>query len=255
MHFEIHPFEIKHRHLPNKTAFLLKKEGRFSEVSPLPGRSRETAADALEQLSLIQKKGANFPLYPSVAFGLYGLTCPIVSSIPCALFLCGTPDEVIKISQTPHGCTTAKLKVGSWSIEDALRVIPSLHFKLRLDFNHMWEEKAVHKLCHHLDPDQIEFLEDPGCKVPGFRVATDGREVWKPMVQGLPPLKHPVILSSSLETTIGLHQIAALLQTHDIPSHTLGIGTVLNLQHDIVQNGAFLRGGRLHFPTPHLKIG
>ncbi len=266
MQFNIRPFELKYRHLPAKKGFILEKDGRFSEVSPLPGRSTETIADVLEQLKAVQKgwpkrcpKGWRGRLYPSVEFGLHsllglsGLSCPPIASVPCALFLCGTPDEVYHASQQSHGCTIAKLKVGHWSVHEALDVIRSLPFKLRLDFNHRWDEKQVHELCSHLSPHQIEFLEDPGCIVPGFQQASDeepshGFPIWKPMVRGLPPPKQPLILSSSLESSIGLHQIAALMQTHQIPDHVLGIGTGLNLEQDLVQNPAVLREGRLHFP-------
>lgn len=249
MPFDIRPFELTFRHLGTKKGFLLEKEGRFSEVSPLPGRSLETLDDALEQLKAVQK-GWRGPLYPSVQFGLYGLSCPQVTSIPCALFLYGTPQEVLQTES--HGCTVAKLKVGHWSVPQALDVIASLPLKLRLDFNHRWPPNQVLELCSKISPDQIEFLEDAGCTVPGFTEAHDEHlkpTIWKPMVRGLPPPHQHLILSSSLESSIGLHQIAALIETHQIPDHVLGIGTHLNLEHDLVQNSATLQAGRLHFPS------
>ncbi len=251
MQFEIRPFELKHKRLPTKKGVLLEQEGRISEVSPLPGRSCETLDEAIEQLHAVQK-GWKGPLYPSVEFGLYGLMVPPVESIPCALFLYGTPDEVLKTN--PHGCTSAKLKVGHWSVRQALSVIQALPFRLRLDFNLQWKPKDVEKLCSQLSPTQIEFLEDAGTVIPGFNAAYDERlslkslNVWKPMVRGLPSPKEQLILSSSLESSIGLHQIASLIQTHQIPSHVLGLGTILHLENDLVQNSAFLKDGRLHFP-------
>lgn len=253
MLLNIHPFELRHRHLPTKKGLLLEKDGRFSEVSPLPGRSIETLDEAIEQLMAVQK-GWRGPLYPSVQFGLYGLTSPPVESIPCALFLHGTPDEVIKAANMPHGAATAKLKVGHWTVEQAFAVIRSIPLKLRLDFNLLWNEKDVHRLCSKLSPDQVEFLEDPGCIVPGFMEAYDEKlssislNIWKPMVRGLPPPKSRVILGSSLESSIGLHQIASLMQSHQIPEHVLGIGTGINLEQDIVKNSAIFKNGRLHFP-------
>lgn len=252
MQFEIRPFELKHRRLPTKRGVLLCKEGRLSEVSPLPGRNTETLEEAVEQLHAVQK-GWKGPLYPSVEFGLYGLIAPPVESIPCALFLYGTPDEVLKTD--PHGCTTAKLKVGHWSVRQALTVIQALPFKLRLDFNLQWKPSDVQKLCSELSPTQIEFLEDAGTTVPGFTPAYDERislkslNIWKPMVRGLPTSSQQLILSSSLESSIGLHQIATLLHTHKIPSHTLGLGTILHLENDLVKNSAVLKDGKLHFPS------
>jgi O-succinylbenzoate synthase len=253
-------FELRHKHLPTKRGILLEKEGRFSEVSPLPGRSHETLEEAIEQLEAVQS-GWKGTLFPSVEFGLYGLTCPQITSIPCALFLCGTPAEVMKTFEKPHGCTVAKLKVGSWSVEETLDVIQALPIRLRLDFNRpnpLWNDNKILELCSKLSPSQIEFLEDCGCTVPGFTQASDAHQdassitVWKPMVRGvrgIPATPCNVILSSSLESSIGLHQIAALMQTHPIPDHGLGIGTVLNLEQDLVQNSATLKEGRLHFPS------
>ncbi len=253
MLLNLRSFELRHRHLPTKKGVLLEKDGRFSEVSPLPGRSIETFDEALEQLKAVQK-GWTGPLYPSVQFGLYGLTSPPVESVPCALFLHGTPGEVIKAANTFHGATTAKLKVGHWTVEQAVAVIRSIPLKLRLDFNLLWNEKDVHKLCSKLSPDQIEFLEDPGCIVPGFMEAYDEKpspislNIWKPMVRGLPSPKSRVILGSSLESSIGLHQIASLMQSHQIPAHVLGIGTGINFEQDLVKNSAVFKNGRLYFP-------
>ncbi|MBP7073915.1 MAG: hypothetical protein KBA81_00835 [Rhabdochlamydiaceae bacterium] len=251
MQFEIEPFEIKLKGFPAKKGVLLEKEGRYSEVSPLPGRSIETYQDALEQLHAV-KKGWRGPLFPSVEFGIYGLIAPLAASVPCALFLYGTPDEVLKTAETAHGCTVAKLKVGHWTMDEALAVIRALPFKLRLDFNHLWESAKVHQLCAKLSPDQIEFLEDAGSSVPGFIEAVDEREsptIWKPMVRGLPSPREHLILSSSFESSIGLHQIASLIQSHQIPPHVLGIGTITHLEQDLVQNPAVLKDGKLHFPT------
>ncbi len=251
MQFEISPFEIKLKGFPAKKGFLLEKEGRFSEVSPLPGRSIETYEEALEQLQAV-KKGWRGPLFPSVEFGLYGLIAPQVSSIPCALFLFGTPDEVLKTAETAHGCTVAKLKVGHWTVGETLAVIQELPFKLRLDFNHQWTPAHVHQLCAKLSPDQIEFLEDAGSSVPGVIGVQDKGDlptIWKPMVRGLPLPKQPLILSSSFESSVGLQQIASLIQSHQIPPHILGIGTISHLEQDLVQNPAILKDGKLHFPN------
>ncbi len=253
MFFKIHPFEIKHRHFPNKKGFILEKEGRLSEVAPLPGRSTETFEEALEQLQAVQK-GWRGSLYPSVEFGLYGLSAPSVSSIPCALFLYGTTEEVLQTAAESYGCTVAKLKVGHWHWTQALEVIKALPFQLRIDFNHCWTRADVEKLCSHLSPAQIDFLEDAGCQVLGFTQASDetpsvpSLRVWKPSVQGLPPPQKKVILSSSLESSIGLQHIAALTQSHQIYPHVLGLGTILHLEKDLVQNSAFIKEGKLHFP-------
>jgi O-succinylbenzoate synthase len=255
MAFKIHPFELKHRHFPHKKGVLLEgTNGNWSEVSPLPGRSSETLNEAIDQLTAILSQGYCGPYFPSVAFGLYGLTAPFIPHVPCALLLAGTPSDVLKMIEEPHGCTYVKLKVGTWSVAQALRVIPFLsdRFFLRIDFNHAWEPSAVHKLCAHLNPKKIEFLEDPGCDIAPFHTRHDtypsSATIWKPMVRGLPPVKAPVILSSAFETSIGLQHIASLLSHCDIPEHVLGLGTGMYRENDVVSNPAFLKDGKLHFP-------
>ena len=253
MDFKIHPFEQTYRHFPLKRGVLLEgANGAWSEISPLPGRSIETLSMAIDQLEAIQQGFAG-PYLPSVAFGLYGLTAPYTASVPCALFLAGPPDAVLKTAEEPHGCTHAKVKVGSWSLEEAIDVLRILtaRFTVRIDFNLAWKQDAVHRLCAHLPLDKVEFLEDPGCPVHPFPVFSDAEglspTVWKPMVRGLPTKRAPLILSSSFETSIGLHHIASLIQSHLIPLHALGIGT-LHQERDVVQNGAYLENGRIHFP-------
>ncbi len=227
---------------------LLEENGRYSEVSPLPGWNQESLDDALAQLKAIQN-GYKGPLYPSVAFGLYGLTAPHISCVPYALFLSGTPDEVLQAAVAPHGAHVAKLKVGCWDLPTTLSVIRSIPLKLRLDFNLRWTPNNVFELCSHLSPDQIEFLEDPGCTVPGFAHASDSTNVWKPTVRGLPTHGASIILSSAMESSISLHNIAALTLSHHIPPHILGIGTLTHTQGDLVQNPATYKDGHIHFPT------
>ncbi len=248
MQFNIRPFELRHRHYLPKKGLLLEKDGNLSEVAPLPGRSIETYDDALEQLQAIQRGWAG-PVYSSVAFGLYGLSALRVASIPCALFLSGSPTDVLNRLENPHGCTVAKLKVKNWTVAQTLDVIQSTNLKLRIDFENNWPEETIRSLCSKLDPTQIEFLEDAGCAIPGFTSLDERTSVWKPMVRGLPPLKSPLILSSSLESSIGLHHIASLIQSHQISHHVLGLGTILNLENDLVHNSAILKDGHLHFPT------
>lgn len=248
MQFNIRPFELRHRHYPSKKGLLLEKDSNLSEVAPLPGRSIETYDEALEQLQAVQRGWAG-PVYPSVAFGLYGLSAPRVASIPCALFLSGSPADALKQLENPYGCTVAKLKVKNWKLAQTLDVIQSTNLKLRIDFEHSWPEVAVRDLCSKLDPNQIEFLEDAGCTIPGFVTLDEQTSIWKPMVRGLPPLKSPLILSSALESSIGLHHIASLIQSHQISHHVVGLGTILNLENDLVENSATLKNGQLHFPT------
>jgi O-succinylbenzoate synthase len=73
--------------------------------------------------------------------------------------------------------------------------------------------------------------------------------VWKPMVKGLPEKKSTVVLSSSYESSIGIHQIAALAEKLEIPSHPLGIGTAIHIQEDLLEDPPFISDGKIHFPS------
>lgn len=105
----------------------------------------------------------------------------------------------------------------------------------------------------HFAPDDFEFIEDPGHDISPFPMAADDQSrgswvVWKPMVRGLPEKKSQVILSSSYESSIGIHQIATLAKTWEIPVHPLGIGTVIHLQEDLLEEAPYIRDGKVHFP-------
>lgn len=256
MRFNIHHFELKHRHFPTKQGLLLESlQGKWSEVSPLPGRSEETLQDALDQLQALQN-GWSGPLLPSVAFGIYSLTAPPILSAPCAPLFTGTPKEVLKMAAEMQGFKTAKLKVGPWKVDQALDIIQHLsnRFRLRIDFNSAWKKTDIDWLCSRLAPDQIEFLEDPGYATGNFPVASDAEtlssciQVWKPMVRGLPQNGQSLILSSALESSIGLQSIASLITSHNIPHHIVGLGTILYTENDLVRNSAWLKEGHIHFP-------
>ncbi len=250
MHFDIFSFRIG-----NKEGFLLEGEnGIWSEVSPLPGRNLETHP---ETLAALKTKRTDLP---SVRFGLWGLTAPRIAKAPVALFLSGTPEEILKKAKHPFGCTTAKVKMGSLDVTSAIHLAKNLkqQFRLRLDLGGTWSEKDVTTFCSHFDPSDFDYIEDPGSDISPFRMAADCHTlgditIWKPMVRGLPEPQKKIILSSTYESGVGLHQIASLAQTFEIPSHPLGIGTYLDLHDDILIDRLYFKDGEIHFP-PEFRI-
>ncbi len=227
MKFKIYHFKIIQAIFGIKEGFLLQSEKNWSEVSPLPGRSRETLSQALEQLKAVQN-GYQGPLFPSVEFGLFGLTAPRISEAPVCLFLNGTVQDILKHAQQNHGCKAAKLKLGHLDVTAAVFLARTLKqdFRLRLDIGGNWSKEQISTFLSHFAPEDFEFIEDPGHDVSPFPMASDDHclgstLVWKPMVKGLPEKKTPVILSSSYESGIGIHQIATLAQALEIPAHPL----------------------------------
>lgn len=255
MDVKIYHFKIYQEAFGVKEGFLLQQEDRWSEVSPLPGRSKETLDEALQQLRAIQQ-GYQGPLLPSVAFGLFGLAAPKVAQAPVCLFLMGTPQEILKKAEQNCGCKTAKIKLGSFDLETALSLVKTLKkdFRLRIDIGGRWSPQQVVSFCSHFEPQDFEFIEDPGYDVSPFLMASDEKSwgstvVWKPMVKGIPQRQAAVILSSSYESGIGLHQIASLAKAMEIPIHPLGIGTFMNLQSDLLEDPLIIREGQVHFPS------
>lgn len=233
---------------------MLQGDKRWSEVSPLPGRSMETLDQVLVQLKAVQN-GYLGPLYPSVEFGLFGLDAPRVESTPFCLFLNGSVQEILKNAKKNHGCTTAKLKLKGFDLTTALFLVKILksHFRLRIDFESRWDQKKIEDFLSHFTPTDFEFIEDPGYPIFPFPMASDDKSigattVWKPMVRGLPEKKAAVILSSSYESSMGIHQIAALAKSWEIPAHPLGIGTVFHLQDDIAVDRPYFQDGKIYFP-------
>ncbi len=255
MQFKIYHFQIIQEIFGQKEGFLLQSENNWSEVSPLPGRSRETLSQVLEQLKAVQD-GYQGPLFPSVEFGLFGLTAPKISEAPVCLFLNGTVQDILKQAKKNHGCEVAKLKLGHLDISAAVFLARTLKqdFRLRLDIGGKWSKQQIAGFLSHFAPEDFDFIEDPGHDVSPFPMASDDHflgstVVWKPMVKGLPGKKTPVILSSSYESGIGIHQIASIAQALEIPTHPLGIGTAVHLQEDLLKDPLFICDGKIHFPA------
>lgn len=254
MDFKIFHFKIFQDHYGVKEGFLLYNGKNWSEVSPLPGRNRESLSQVLEQLKAIQM-GYQGPFFPSVEFGLFGLTAPQVSSAAVCLFLNGPVPDLLKQAKTYQGCTHAKLKLGPFDLATAIFLVRLLKeaFRLRLDINGAWDEGKLRDFLSHFVPSDFEFIEDPGFDISPFPMASDDQfwgsaKIWKPMVLGLPEKKKSVILSSSYESSIGLHQIAALAEQWEIPEYPLGIGTGIHLHEDLLENRPFIREGKIYFP-------
>ncbi len=247
-------------HLFNDKVFVSGDEGGWGEVSPLAPRSVETLEDCIGQLQAVQNgwKGA---LYPSVAFAIESARHPFKHlEWPVAYLFMGTEGMIMHHAEKAEGFSHAKLKIGDFSVADAVRIARRLkeRFRLRLDFNSKWSPANVHQFCGHFTPDDFEFLEDPGAAVDGFRVAADEAalgelEVWKPSLKGIPRPHDKLILSSAWESGIGIASIAALAHRLDLPKHPLGIGTYFYLEDDLLESPLRFSKGNIIL-SPEIKL-
>ena len=170
------PIRFHDQQLTSRDGLLLNWEGRWGEIAPLPGFSQETLDEAQAEALLClksMKQGRHLePQLPSVQFGF---DCarrqwPEKLKAPHSpyILLLGTPDEVIWcwrdwLYDYP---AKAKLKVARYPMRDELALIRLLldrrpNLKLVLDANQGWTREEAWTFCGHLDPNRIEYLEDP----------------------------------------------------------------------------------------------
>lgn len=159
-----------------REGLLVRVDDGWGEIAPLPGFSRESLAEAqAEAIACLERLAAGqeiAPQLPSVQFGLDcarrcwpAQTTPLPEPYP---LIQGSPQELLKhwkswLHKTP---SKAKLKVARYPMRDELALIRLLcdripTLKLVLDANQGWTREEAWAFCGHLDPNRIEYLEDP----------------------------------------------------------------------------------------------
>jgi len=154
----------------------------WGEISPLPGFSLESLAEAEAALLAwvnAWREGISpaLPDMPSVAFGISCALAELDGTLPDAADyraapLCsGDPDELFESLAAMPGEKVAKVKVGLYeAVRDGmvvnllLEAIPDL--RLRLDANRAWTPLKAQQFAKYVNPDyrdRIAFLEEP-CK-------------------------------------------------------------------------------------------
>ena len=155
-----------------------------TEVSPLPGFSRETHEEALHQLQKLKQRLLttwwtkqalyylnNLGLFPSVYFGiesaLLDLLDPLPEPTPSKTYalLFGSPEEIFFRSQEVYdeGFRHAKVKLGHFTPQTAHKIIEKLGecFRLRLDLNRKWPIEETLAFCKAYPDDFFEYIEEP----------------------------------------------------------------------------------------------
>lgn len=276
----IYPFNLPLKQGGLRRGILIEKKGNWGEVSPLPGWSKETYEEALQQLQY-PKKG---PLFPSVAFGLESVNYPTplkACSLPLAAFLAGSPEQILEKAQSckAEGFSYAKVKVGHLSLKEAFEIIHFLKkdFRLRIDVNRAWPlEDSLHFFSHFSHGD-FDYVEEPLREVghlgsfpipfaldetlfeypvesfthlPLFKALIFKPTLWggTRVLKKLLQLKKPLILSGAYESGVGVFHIAALIQRLNLPIYPLGVDTYRELGADLLETPLEIQGGHLHLP-------
>ncbi|NIF30946.1 o-succinylbenzoate synthase [Enterobacter sp. Cy-643] len=160
----------------------LGERSGWGEISPLPGFSRETLAEAQAQVERwlerwVADESTPLPGMPSVAFGLSCALSEAEDSLlqaadyRAAPLCTGDPDELILTLAKMPGEKIAKVKVGLYeAVRDGmvvnllLEAVPEL--RLRLDANRSWTPLKAQQFAKYVNPDyrsRIDFIEEP-CK-------------------------------------------------------------------------------------------
>ena len=222
----------------------------WGEVAPLPGLSRETLEEALEDLINWRKSS-----YPSVQWGRAAAKLDLFSPLTVPF---------IPVRQLEKD----KIKVGHLSLEKAITKVQQSACS-GVDMNQKWtlqEALSLAKACPHL-----EYFEEPlkpgeeAAKFP-YPVALDESlrqgdmppypsikmHTIKPTLHGypLPQLIQGIdlILSSSYESPLGLYQIAKLAYRFNLTQLPMGLGTAHLFSESLFEETPYYADGFLHFP-------
>ncbi len=212
---------------PIRKGLILQWNDGWGEIAPLPGLSSETLEEAKSEiLEFFPDLASAKPCLPSVRFGIKAASKPFSGKplkIPLAL-----------VNDPRPGFSTLKLKLRGLSIEEAVAHVKKFlgKYRLRLDCNSSWTLDQALSFTRHFSPQDFEYLEDPVqsfpelvrfSKLSGFPIAVDEpvlklpchkiptlkAAVIKPSIVGFfPSLPVPTVLSSALESSLGLLQIA-----------------------------------------------
>ncbi|VHO03207.1 enolase C-terminal domain-like protein [Candidatus Rhabdochlamydia sp. T3358] len=241
----------------------------WAEISPFPGRSKETTDEALLQLINVLKGKKPSYLYPSVSFALAtALKHLSFPPIPICALLSGSKQEIIQqaLLAEQKGFSSVKVKISQLPLEDAFTVLDQLRkiFSLRVDANQRFSFQEALYFFGQFPSLAFDFIEEPTWetsrladfshpfgldetleKKPDFmfeNLVNCKAIVVKPMIQGFFTTKKlmkrlgkkriKLIFSSCYESGLGLMQIAHLaIQTKLYP---LGLNTQSLFTEDLL---------------------
>jgi len=252
----------------SRSGFLIEGEAGWAEWSPLPSWSREEGETA--HRGALETAGNAFP--------------PIIqASVEINTMIPRVAPDIAARMAVAAGCRTVKVKVGDLEGEARIRAVreavgPATH--IRLDANGSWDlEQAIRSL-DVLARYDIELVEDPvptladlaglrrRTSIPlaaetSIRTIEDVMEmrrldaadvlVIKPQriggivaaLRAAELARIPVVVSSALETSVGLAACLAVAAALPASPYAHGIGTATLLAEDVTSDPLLPVQGRL----------
>jgi O-succinylbenzoate synthase len=242
----------------SRSGWLIEGEAGWAEWSPLPSWSREESATAYRGAL----EAADRP-YPE----------PVRDSVTVNTMVPRVAPDVAARLAVDSGCSTIKVKVGDAAGADrvaAVREAVGPGVRIRLDVNGDWDLEEALRALGSLARFDIELVEDPvrgleemarlrrRCPVPiaaemPIRTLADVSEmrrleaadvlVIKPQriggiatsLRAAELAEVPVIVSSALETSVGLSACLAVAAALPLSAHAHGIGTAVLLGGDVTE--------------------
>ena len=265
-------FSVALRHpvlgVTTRSGWLIEGEAGWAEWSPLPSWSPEEAEAA--RLGALEVADQPFPE-------------PLRASVEVNTMIPRVPPEVAVQMAVTADCRTVKIKVGDPEGEDRVRAVreavgPTVH--IRVDANGSWDLDEAIRCLERLAGCDLELVEDPvatleelahlrrRCPIPvaaemSIRTKEDIGElrrrdaadvlVIKPQrIGGIGPAllaaelaRIPVVVSSALETSVGLAACLAVAAALPVSPYAHGIGTASLLAEDVTANPLRPLRGRL----------
>ncbi len=181
----IHPLRFGTRQYDAREGLLLRIGDGWGEIAPLPGFSKETLEEAIDEAqaacTALAAGQQSDPTWPSVQFGFDCAQRQWPRSPPTLPrsypLLQGSPADLLRRwrEESPSGCLgradprtvgKLKLKVARHPAREELDLIRFLKanlpgVRLILDANQGWQPDAALAFCRELDPAHIEYLEEP----------------------------------------------------------------------------------------------
>ena len=272
------PMKVRFRGVTEREGVLLEGPEGWCEFSPFP----EYGVEVTTWWAKAALEAANEPWPEPLRTRI-----PVNTTVPAV-----GPDEAHSLV-TSSGCTTAKVKVAEGDDEarvEAVRAALGPSGKLRIDVNGRWDVDTAAMKIKSLDAYDLEYVEQPVATleemaelrkkvdVPlaadeSVRTAEDpvrikGLDAADIVVLKVQPLGGvrraldvaeacglPVVVSSAVETSVGLAAGVALAAALPELPYACGLGTITLLEGDVVASSLAPVDGHLPVERPEVDEG
>jgi O-succinylbenzoate synthase len=269
------PMKVRFRGVTERCGVLIGGSAGWGEFSPFPEHPTSVAAQWARAALATANEGWPRPVRKRI---------PVNATIP------GVGPELAYEMARSSGCTTAKVKVAEGDDEgrvEAVREALGPSGKIRVDANGMWDvDQAVRKI-RTLDRFDLEYVEQPVAtleemadvrKLVDVPLAADesvrnaedpmrvaGLEAADIVVVKVQPLGGvqrclevadacglPVVVSSAVETSIGLASGLALAAALDELPYACGLNTLSLLEGDVADKPFVALNGEIALRRPEV---